>query len=275
MHQLLNHPDFSKVDLNDLESVSVGANRLRSDLGQTFESRGGDVPFLTEGDDLLEDAFLDRPREQSMSERAVQTLIAIAEPLQGMFRDLVERRRSSTGIPGMNTRGTSEADSEADFGEESALFLHDLAVAVENPDDLLSHSESFTPGSGPGIRQGVVENQDRIFFDVDRVKDRDGVKINGVHLARVSPSEIEKVIREHPEVVDCVVAGVRGARLSDGLVPRAWLVLSDSAKAKGVARMLGAIEEFLRGRLSDQHWLHGGFEVIDEVAIRTLITGGK
>ena len=49
MHQLLNHPDFSKVDLNDLESVSVGANRLRGDFGQTFESRAGDVPFLTEG----------------------------------------------------------------------------------------------------------------------------------------------------------------------------------------------------------------------------------
>jgi acyl-CoA synthetase (AMP-forming)/AMP-acid ligase II len=140
----------------------------------------------------------------------------------------------------------------------------------------------------------VCHQTECAYSDVDRVKvscgrslgsritnrlviyqDRDGVKINGVHLARVSPSEIEKVIREHPEVVDCVVAGVRGARLSDGLVPRAWLVLSDSAKAKGVARMLGAIEEFLRGRLSDQHWLHGGFEVIDEVAIRTLITGGK
>lgn len=76
---------------------------------------------------------------------------------------------------------------------------------------------------------------------------------------------MERIIREHPEVVDCVVAGVRGARHSDGLVPRAWLVLSESAKAKGVACMLGAIEEFLRGRLSDQHWLHGGFEVIDEV----------
>jgi acyl-CoA synthetase (AMP-forming)/AMP-acid ligase II len=96
-------------------------------------------------------------------------------------------------------------------------------------------------------------------------QDRDGVKINGVHL---SPSEIEKVIREHPEVVDCVVAGVRGARLSDGLVPRAWLVLSEPAKAKGVACMLGAIEEFLRGRLSDQHWLHGGIEVIDEVLLQ-------
>lgn len=49
MHQLLNHPEFSKVDLNDLESVSVGANRLRGDPGRTFESRAGDVSFLTEG----------------------------------------------------------------------------------------------------------------------------------------------------------------------------------------------------------------------------------
>ena len=62
-----------------------------------------------------------------------------------------------------------------------------------------------------------------------------------------------------------MVAGVRGACLSDGLVPRAWLVLSNSAKAKGVDCMLKAIEDFLRNRLSDQHWLHGGLEVIDEV----------
>lgn len=48
-------------------------------------------------------------------------------------------------------------------------------------------------------------------------------------------------------------------------MPRAWLVLSESAKAKGVDSILGAIEEFLRDRLSDQHWLHGGFEVIEEV----------
>jgi hypothetical protein len=178
MHQLLNHPDFSKVDLNDLESVSVGANRLRSDLGRTFESRAGDEPFLTEGthifplgapnltvrsgDDLPEDVFLSRPQEHSMSERAVQTLIAIAEPFHGMFRDLVERRRSSTGllVSGTNTRSAGEAD----FGEESGLFLHDLALALENPDDVLSHSESFIPGSGPGIRQRPVENQDRRFL---------------------------------------------------------------------------------------------------------------
>jgi hypothetical protein len=182
MHQLLNHPDFSKVDLKELESVSVGANRLRGDLGRTFESRAGDVSFLAEGtcvfplgvpnltvrsgDNLSEDAFLDHPREHSMSERAVQTLIAIAEPLHGIFRDLIERRRSSTGmqLPGMNTRGTGEADSEAESGEESELFLHGLEVTVGNPDDMLSHSESFTPDAGLGAIKRLVENQDRRFL---------------------------------------------------------------------------------------------------------------
>ena len=49
MHQLLNHPEFSKVDLNDLKFVSIGANQLRGNFCQKFESRAGDLPFLTEG----------------------------------------------------------------------------------------------------------------------------------------------------------------------------------------------------------------------------------
>lgn len=86
--------------------------------------------------------------------------------------------------------------------------------------------------------------------------------MHGVH---VSPSEIEKVIKQHPEVADCAVAGVRGVRQSDGFVPRAWLVLSDSAKAKCVHSVLEAVEEFVRSRLSERQWLRGGLEVIDEV----------
>ena len=101
---------------------------------------------------------------------------------------------------------------------------------------------------------------------------KDTVKVLGVHICT---SEIEKVIREHPEIVDCVVAGVRGACQSDGFVPRAWLVLSESAKAKSADSILGAIEEFLRGRLSDQHWLHGGFEVIEEVLPHTYFGGNN
>ncbi|KAH9002766.1 acetyl-CoA synthetase-like protein [Lactarius hatsudake] len=262
MHQLLNHPEFSKVDLNDLESVSIGANRLRGDLSQKFDHRAGDVPFATEADDLLED-MLDRPREHSMSERVVQTLIAMAEPFPGMFKDLTERQRGSAGIllPGTNARVAHEDGSEADFGETSELFPLDSGVALGNPDDAItSHLESFTPDARPGTGETPFADEERRIFSADRLKDT--IKIHGVHIC---PLEIEKIIREHPEVVDCVVAGVRGACQSDGIVPRAWLVLSESAKAKGVDCILGAIEEFLRGRLSDQHWLHGGFEVIDEI----------
>jgi acyl-CoA synthetase (AMP-forming)/AMP-acid ligase II len=81
----------------------------------------------------------------------------------------------------------------------------------------------------------------------------------------VSPSEIERVIKEHPDVVDCAVVGVRDGRPSDGFRARAWLVLSDSAKVKGVDSVLKAIEEFARTRLSERQWLRGGFEVVDEV----------
>ena len=97
------------------------------------------------GDDLSEDASPD-------SGRAIETLIAVTEPFRGM---LVERRRSSTGmlLPGMNTRGTGEVDWEADSGKASELLLHDLAVAVRNPDDVLDHSATFTPGAGPGTEQ--------------------------------------------------------------------------------------------------------------------------
>ncbi|KAH9065257.1 acetyl-CoA synthetase-like protein [Lactarius vividus] len=262
MHQLLNHPEFSKVDLNDLESVSIGANRLRGDLGQKFEHRAGDVPFLTEAEDLFED-ILDCPREHSMSERAVQTLIAIAEPFPGMFKDLAERQRGSTGVlfPGTDASIAREDGREADFGEASELFSLDSDVAIGNPSDVItSHLESFTPDARPGTGETLFADEERRIFSADRLKDT--IKIHGVHIC---PSEIEKIIREHPEVVDCVVAGVRGACQSDGIVPRAWLVLSETAKAKGVDCILGAIEEFLRGRLSDQHWLHGGFEVIDEI----------
>ncbi len=95
-----------------------------------------------------------------MSERAVQTLIAIAEPFPGMFKDLVGRQRSSTGIllPGMDAR---EDDSEADFGEASELFPHDLGVAVGNPNDVISHLESFTADAGPGTGERLVADEER------------------------------------------------------------------------------------------------------------------
>lgn len=84
----------------------------------------------------------------------------------------------------------------------------------------------------------------------------------------MSPTEIENTIREHPSqlITDVAVAGVKEGRLSDELVPRAWVVLSDAGKEQGVEAVLAALDEWVRSHLSKHKWLRGGFQVVDEVS---------
>ena len=62
------------------------------------------------------------------------------------------------------------------------------------------------------------------------------------------------------------VAGVKGERLSSELVPRAWVVLSESGKEQGVEAVLAALDGWARLRLSKHKWLRGGLQVVDEVS---------
>jgi hypothetical protein len=72
---------------------------------------------------------------------------------------------------------------------------------------------------------------------------------------------------EHPSqlINDVAVAGVKGDRLSDELVPRAWVVLSRLGKQKGAEAVFAALDEWTRSRLSKHKWLRGGIQVTDEV----------
>jgi hypothetical protein len=62
------------------------------------------------------------------------------------------------------------------------------------------------------------------------------------------------------------VAGVKGERLSGELVPRAWIVLSNTGKEQGVEAVLAGLDEWVRSRLSKHKWLRGGLQVVDEVS---------
>jgi hypothetical protein len=53
MYQLLNHPEFAKVDLDNVESSRSGSSQMRSELREKFEYRANSVPFLTEGNSIL------------------------------------------------------------------------------------------------------------------------------------------------------------------------------------------------------------------------------
>lgn len=94
---------------------------------------------------------------------------------------------------------------------------------------------------------------------------QDVFKVSG---KQVSPTEIENTIREHPSrfITDVAVAGVQGERMSDELVPRAWVVLSDAGKERGEEAVLAAIDKWARLRLSKHKWLRGGFQVVEEVS---------
>ncbi|KAH9975616.1 hypothetical protein BJV74DRAFT_888780 [Russula compacta] len=247
MYQLLNHPEFSKVDLDNLESMSTGTSQLHNDLLENLNA-GPIIPLFSQKATASPKAY-------------VSTLVAIAQPFSGTFKGRVERKRGMTGIllPGMKARIAQEDGGEADF-EEAELFVPGPKVATGYLNDKKSDLRSGTSDGWLSTHDTVVADDQGRFFYVDRVKDT--VKVHGVH---VSPSEIEKIILEHPEVADCAVAGVRGVRQSDGFVPRAWLVLSTSAKAKGAESVLKAIEKFTRSRLDERQWLRGGLEAIDEV----------
>jgi hypothetical protein len=75
---------------------------------------------------------------------------------------------------------------------------------------------------------------------------------------------------EHPSqyINDVAVAGVKGERLSDELVPRAWIVLSSLGRQQGAEAVFAALEQWTRSRLSKHKWFRGGFQIIDEVGYK-------
>lgn len=97
---------------------------------------------------------------------------------------------------------------------------------------------------------------------IDRIKDT--LKVSGV---QVSPTEIEEVLRMHPDklLADICVAGVSGGRTSDEKVPRAWVVLSEEGERRGEKESLAALDVWMKENLSKYKWLRGGVEVVDQV----------
>ena len=67
------------------------------------------------------------------------------------------------------------------------------------------------------------------------------------------------------------VAGVSGGRTSDEKVPRAWVVLSEAGKRRGVAEVKKELEKWHQESLSKYKWLRGGIEVVEEVRLFSFV----
>lgn len=99
------------------------------------------------------------------------------------------------------------------------------------------------------------------------------MKVSG---SQVSPTEIEDVMRAHPDglITDVCVVGVTGGRTSDEKLPRAFIVLSDKGKKVGVEQTMQVMTKWVEKNLSRYKWLKGGVEVIDAVSIVALRESG-
>lgn len=84
---------------------------------------------------------------------------------------------------------------------------------------------------------------------------------------QVSPTELEAALLAHPEnlISDVCVAGVPGGRTGDEKVPRAWIVLSQTGKARGERDVIEELDMWTKKTLSKYKWLRGGYEVVDHV----------
>ena len=91
---------------------------------------------------------------------------------------------------------------------------------------------------------------------------------------QVSPFQVEDVLLSEPQglISDAIVAGVvPGLGYDDGKIARAWIVLSDEGKKLGADVVIKELEVWYQKRLSNHKWLHGGFEIVDEVRTALIV----
>jgi len=98
---------------------------------------------------------------------------------------------------------------------------------------------------------GLYDDED-CFYVVDRMKEL--IKVKGL---QVAPSELEDLLRTHPDVADVAVIGIPDERA--GELPRAYIV------RKGDKLSDKDIKSFIAEKVSDHKRLNGGVEFLSEI----------
>lgn len=99
------------------------------------------------------------------------------------------------------------------------------------------------------------DSKTKLWYIVDRKKEL--IKVRGY---QVSPSEIEGVLLDHPEIIDAAVIGVPARNVSNGEAPRAYLTLcSDSSLT------IHQVHELIETRLAHYKQCTGGVVIGAEI----------
>ncbi|WP_285858585.1 long-chain-fatty-acid--CoA ligase [Bhargavaea ginsengi] len=178
---LLNHPDIGKYDLSSIKACLSGSAPLPVDIQTQFEK-------ITKG--KLVEGY-------GLSESSPVT-----------HSNLIwdgERKKGSIGLPWPDTEaavfkaGTTEPAEQGEVGEIAVRGPQVMKGYWNRPDETAATLKDGWLLTGDlGYMDG-----DGYFYVVDRKKDM--IIASGYN---VYPREVEEVLYEHPDVAECVVAGV-------------------------------------------------------------------
>jgi long-chain acyl-CoA synthetase len=209
---LLAHPDREAFDLSSLRTCVSGGAALPVDVLHGFEAAFGCV--VLEGYGLSETspvACFNHPERERLPG-------SIGTPIAGVEMRVVddERRPLSVGQPG-----------------EIAIRGHNVMKAYLNRPEATAEAIDAEGWFYTGDI-GRVDERGR-FFIVDRKKD---LIIRGGY--NVYPREIEEVLQEHPDVLECAVIGVPDPMLGEEVGAAVALRPGASATAEDVKAYIKA-----------------------------------
>jgi long-chain acyl-CoA synthetase len=201
---IINHPDIDKYRLTSIKACISGAASLPEEVQRKFEAITGGR--LVEG--------------YGLSEAAPVTHV---NPIFG------ERRNGTIGLPLPNTEArivdTKTGTQELGPGEAGELVVRGPQVMKGYWQKSLETAYALRNGwlyTGDIARM----DEDGYFQVVDRKKD----VIIGASGLNIYPSEVEKVLRQHPKVKKCAAIGVP-AGIEKGERVKVFIVLKEGETA--------------------------------------------
>lgn len=216
IYNAINHSaDLGKYDLTSLKYCFSGGAPLPVEVKKKFEEISGCV--LVEGYGLTESSPIACVNPTEGANKAG----AIGLPIPGT---IVELRDPETG-------------AEVPQGERGELCIKGPQVMTGYWNKPEETAQTIRDGR---LHTGDIAYMDAegYFFIVDRIKDL--ILVNGYN---VYPRVIEEAIYLHPDVEECIVAGVPDEQR--GEIPKAWVKLKAGRQLEATV-----LKEFLKDKIS-------------------------
>ena len=197
---LINHPQIKKYDLSSIKACISGSAPLPAEVQEQFEELTGGK--LVEGYGLTESSPVTHANLLFENIRQKNSIGIPWPDTDAMIVDgSIERPRANGEIGELVVKGPQVMKGYWNRPEENAMTLEDGWLKTG---DL-----------------GYMDD-DGFFYVVDRKKD---IIIAGGY--NIYPREVEEVLYEHPDVVECVAAGVPDPYRGETV--KAYIVLREGA----------------------------------------------